>query len=212
MIEFPKCLFVTGTDTGVGKTLVSAMLVTGLKGGYWKPVQSGADCGTDTDWVREKTALPKHHFLPETYCLKGYMSPHTAAAHENVEIELDAFHPPVVDPLHHPAHYLVIEGAGGLMVPLSDKWLMLDLIKKLAAPVLLVARSGLGTINHTLLSLEKLRGSGIDVFAVVMNGPKDEENRKAIEHFGKTDVLAQIEPMDDINAGTLELAYRKYFG
>ena len=208
MADIPKRLFVAGTDTGVGKTLVSAILVAGLKGVYWKPVQSGVDHGSDSDWIREKTTLPGHHFLPEIYRLKEYLSPHAAAARENVHIELEAFHPPAIDPIHH----LVIEGAGGLMVPLSDKWLMLDLIKKLDAPVLLVARSGLGTINHTLLSLDKLRAFGIDVFAVVMNGPKDEENRKAIEHFGKADVLAQIEQMDEINAETLAAAFQKYFG
>ena len=208
MIDIPKRLIVTGTDTGVGKTLVSAILVTGLRGYYWKPVQSGTDCGCDSDWIRGKTALPKHHFFPETYCLGGYMSPHAAAARENVDIKLEVFQQPVLDSIHH----LVIEGAGGLMVPLSDKWLMLDLIKKLNAPVLLAARSGLGTINHTLLSLEKLKNSGIDVFAVVMNGPKDEGNRKAIERFGKTEVVAQIEPMDEINAETLKVAFQKYFG
>ena len=208
MADIPKRLFVAGTDTDVGKTLVSAMLVAGLKGFYWKPVQSGSDCGCDGDWIRKKTALPEHHFLPETYRLKGYLSPHAAAAAENVNIELEAFQQPCLDSMHH----LVIEGAGGLMVPLSDRWLMLDLIKKLGVPVLLVARSGLGTINHTLLSLGKLRDAGVNVFAVVMNGPKDEENRRAIEHFGKTDVLAQIEPMDDITAETLELAFQRYFG
>lgn len=208
MADFPKRLFVTGTDTGVGKTLVSAMLVSGLKGLYWKPVQSGAECGSDSDWIRKKTALPEYHFLPEIYRLKGYMSPHAAATLESVHIDLEAFKLPALDPTSH----LVIEGAGGLMVPLNDTCLMLDLIKKLSAPVLLVARSGLGTINHTLLSLEKLRNSGIDLFAVVMNGPKDEDNRKAIEHFGKTEVLAQVEPMDDINAASLAAAYGKYFG
>jgi dethiobiotin synthetase len=208
MVDIPKRLFVTGTDTGVGKTLVSAILVTGLKGIYWKPVQSGADHGSDSDWIREKTVLPGRHFLPEVYRLRGYMSPHAAATLENTYIELDAFELPALDPVCH----LVIEGAGGLMVPLSDKWLMSDLIKKLGAPVLVVARSGLGTINHTLLSLEKLRNFGIDVLGVVLNGPRDEDNRKAIEHFGKTDVLAQIEPMNDINAETLVTAYEKYFG
>ena len=208
MTDIPKRLFVAGTDTGVGKTLVSAMLVAGLKGFYWKPVQSGADHGGDSDWIREKTALPECHFLPEIFRLKEYLSPHAAAARENVHIELGAFYQPAIDPIRH----LVIEGAGGLMVPLSDKWLMVDLIKKLGAPVLLVARSGLGTINHTLLSLEKLRASGIDVLAVVMNGPRNEENRIAIEHFGRTEVLAQIELMDEINAETLAAAYLKYFG
>jgi dethiobiotin synthase len=208
MAAFPKRLFVTGTDTEVGKTLVAAMLVAGLDGYYWKPVQSGTDEGTDTQWIREKTGLPAGRFFPESYRLKGFLSPHAAAALENVRIDLSEIRMPESGPSAH----LVMEGAGGLMVPLGDRWLVIDLIKKLEAPVLLVAKSGLGTINHTLLSLEKMRGSGIDVFGVVMNGPKNESNRKAIEHFGKVKVLAQIEPMEKIDAGTLAAAFRKHFG
>lgn len=208
MIDFPKRLFVTGTDTDVGKTLVSAILMAGLKGYYWKPVQSGSDQGSDTLWIREKTALPAEHFIPETYRLRGVMSPHAAAADESVTIDFSSFQMPVLEPSVH----LIIEGAGGLMVPLNGRRLMVDLIGKLAAPVLLVARSGLGTINHTLLSLEKLRGSGMEIFGVVMNGPSDEGNRKAIEHYGNTRVLAQIEPMGEINAEKLVEAFRKYFG
>jgi len=208
MTAFPKRLFVTGTDTGVGKTLVAAMLVAGLDGHYWKPVQSGSDEGTDTAWIREKTGLPADRFLPEAYRLKGFMSPHAAAALENVEIELSGIRVPEPAPSGH----LVMEGAGGLMVPLGDRWLVVDLIKRLGAPVILVARSGLGTINHTLLSLEKLAGSNIDVLGVVMNGPKDESNRRAIENFGMVRVLAEIEPMAVINAETLRDASWKYFG
>lgn len=207
MAVFPKRLFVTGTDTGVGKTLVAAMLVAGLDGYYWKPVQSGTDEGTDTRWIREKTGLPADRFLPEAYRLKGFMSPHAAAALEDVRIDLESIRMPSPGPAAH----LVMEGAGGLLVPLGDRWLVIDLIKHLAPPVLLVARSGLGTINHTLLSLEKLKASGIEVVGVVMNGPRDESNRRAIEHFGRVKVLAQIEPMAEINAETLRDAFGKHF-
>lgn len=206
MVDFPRRLFVTGTDTGVGKTVVAAMLVAGLDGHYWKPVQSGTDEGTDTRYIREKTGLPEDRFFPEIYRLKGFMSPHAAAALENVKIDLSSIRMP------DPASHLVMEGAGGLMVPLGDRWLVIDLIKRLGAPVLLVARSGLGTINHTLLSLEKLAVSGIDVFGVVMNGPRNESNRKAIEHFGGVRVLAEIESMREINAKTLKAAFEKCFG
>jgi dethiobiotin synthase len=208
MAVFPKRLFVTGTDTEVGKTVVAAMLVAGLDGYYWKPVQSGTDEGTDTDWIRAKTGLPAERFLPETYRLRGFLSPHAAAALENMDIDLPSIRTPALDA----EEYLVMEGAGGLMVPLGDRWLMVDLIKQLGAPVLLVARSGLGTINHTLLSLEKLKASGVDVFGVVMNGPKDDDNRKAIEHFGRVRVLAQVEPMDQIDTATLKDAFVTYFG
>lgn len=208
MIDIPKRLFVAGTDTGVGKTFVSAVLLAGLKGYYWKPVQSGTDEGSDTAWIQEKTGISEGFFFPETYRLKGFLSPHTAAALENVHIDLSAFRMPDPGPLSH----LLVEGAGGLMVPLNHRHLMLDLIRKLGIPVLLVARSGLGTINHTLLSLDKLRTASVEVFGVVMNGPKDDENRKAVEHFGNTSVLAQIEPMGEISVSTLEEAFGKYFG
>ena len=208
MAAFPKQLFVTGTDTEVGKTLVAAMLVAGLDGYYWKPVQSGTDEGTDSAWIQAKTGLPSKRFLPEAYRLRGFLSPHAAAALENVEIHLSGIRKPALAA----TEYLVMEGAGGLMVPLGNRWLMVDLIKQLAAPVLLVARSGLGTINHTLLSLEKLKASGIDVFGVVMNGPRNDDNRKAIEHFGKVRVLAQIEPMEAIDAEALKAVFMKHFG
>lgn len=208
MVDFPKRLFIAGTDTGVGKTFVSAILLAGLKGYYWKPIQSGTVEGSDTLWIQEKTGAPERFFFPEAYRLKGVLSPHAAAALENVQIDFSAFQIP--DP--GPSSHLLIEGAGGLLVPLNDRYLLLDLIRKLRVPVLLVVRSGLGTINHSLLSLDKLKMEGVDVFGVVMNGPKDDENRKAIEHFGNTRVLAQIEPMEEVNAETLEKAFRKYFG
>ena len=208
MTKLPKRLFVTGTDTAVGKTLVAAMLVAGLDGHYWKPVQSGSDEGTDTEWIKEKTGLPADRFFEEAYRLKGFMSPHAAAARENVAIDFSTIRTPTLKAGSH----LVMEGAGGLMVPLGERWLVIDLIKRLKAPVILVARSTLGTINHTLLSLEKLRAEGIDIAGVVMNGPKDEGNRKAIEHFGGAQVLAEVEPMGEINFETLKGAFEKLFG
>jgi len=207
MENLPERLFVTGTDTAVGKTLVAAILVAGLDGYYWKPVQSGSDEGTDTGWVQEKTGLPADRFFREAYCLREPMSPHAAAARENVAIDVAAIRPPTLNA----GSRLVMEGAGGLMVPLDDRLLVIDLIKRLGAPVLLVARSTLGTINHTLLSLEKLRAEGIDVAGVVMNGPKNESNREAIERFGRVRVLAEVEPMKEINFGALKGAFEKFF-
>ena len=208
MVKLPERLFVTGTDTAVGKTLVAAMLVAGLDGYYWKPVQSGSDEGTDTAWIREKTGLSADRFFREAYCLKGFMSPHAAAALENVAVDLSTIRMPDLNAGSH----LVMEGAGGIMVPLGDRCLVLDMIKRLGAPVVLVSRSTLGTINHTLLSLEKLKAEGIDIVGVVMNGPKNESNRKAIEHFGKVRILAEVEPMKEINFGTLKGGFEKSFG
>lgn len=206
-IKFPAQVFITGTDTGVGKSLVSAILMSGLKGAYWKPVQSGLDGPTDTEWVREKTGLPDIHFLPETYRLTRPLSPHASAAHDGVEIDLETFKIPADLKWEH----LIIEGAGGIMVPLNREHLMLDLMKKLGSPILLVASSSLGTINHTLLSIEHLRRAGLDIMGVVMNGEKNAINRGAIEHFGKIQVLAEIEPVRAINAVSLKRVFEDHF-
>jgi len=205
--KLPSKIFITGTNTGIGKTVVSAILMAGLKGKYWKPIQSGLEETTDTDWVKENTGLPEKHFLPETYRLKRPLSPHTSAALEGVKIELEEFSLPEINDSEH----LIIEGAGGLMVPLNDRYFMIDLIKKLDIPVLLVASSALGTINHTLLSLEQMRKYNLDIAGVIMNGSKNIDNRKAIENFGKINVLAEIELMPKINSQILIDGYRDCF-
>lgn len=203
--EFPRRLFVTGTDTGVGKTIISAILVAGLWSHYWKPIQSGVDEMTDTEWVQGATGLPDTNFHRETYRLKSPLSPHTAAAIDGVRIELESFELPETP------DYLIVEGAGGIIVPLNEKEFMLDLMIRLQLPILLVVRSGLGTINHTMLSLDQLRRSGLEVFGVVMNGTKNTGNRKAIEHYGKVKVLAEIEPLPEINPEILRQTFDRNF-
>lgn len=200
-------LFVTGTDTGIGKSLVSAVLMCGLKGRYWKPVQSGLIDGTDTEWVQKVSQLPADHFFPETYRLKEPISPHASAELEGIRIDLEAFHCPEIGD----SEVLIIEGAGGIMVPLNDRYLMLDLIKKLKAPVLIVTPSRLGTINHTLLSLEQLRRHEVEVLGVVMNGPENKSNRKAIEKYGTIEVWAEIEPLPVIEPNTLNRVFNQWF-
>lgn len=206
-IQFPQTLFVTGTDTGVGKTVVSAILVAGLRAEYWKPIQSGADVGTDTAWVKDKTGFEDSFFHPEAYRLSSFLSPHAAAARENAQIDLFG----IGRPQRHHADHLIIEGAGGILVPINAHQTMADLIVKLNVPVLLVARSTLGTINHTLLSIETLRRIGIDIFGVVMNGPRNPENRAAIESFGKIRVIAEIEPIPEITSQSLSAAFQSGF-
>lgn len=205
--NFPKQLFITGTDTGIGKTVVSAILMAGLNGVYWKPVQSGLDDITDTEWIKQKTALPDSHFRPETYRLTRPLSPHTAAAHDGITIDMDAFEIPETEP----SDTLIIEGAGGIMVPLNNRHFMLDLIKKIVAPVILVSRSSLGTINHTLLSLECLKHWGLKVLGVVMNGQKNPSNREAIERYGKVKILAEIETIPMINRKSLQKTFEMCF-
>lgn len=206
-IKFPAKFFITGTDTGIGKTLVSAILMTGLDADYWKPIQSGLEGITDLEWVMEKTGLAEKHFHPETYRAQRPLSPHASTALEGIRIDLNAFHVPEIGESRH----LIIEGAGGIMVPLNERHYILDLIKYLHVPVLLVASSSLGTINHTLLSLKQLRRHEIDVFCVVMNGTQNHINREAIEYYGKVDVYGEIEPLEVINKQTLSMAFERYF-
>ncbi len=206
--DFPDRVFITGTDTGIGKTLTASILMAGLtNSGYWKPVQSGAEETTDSQWVREATGLPETRFYPETYRLKAPLSPHASAALEDVEIDMEEFWVPYLGSLER----LIVEGAGGIMVPLNEEHLMLDLMKRLNYPVILVCKSGLGTINHTLLSLEQLRNQGLDILGVVMNGEPNSSNRQAIEQHGKVKVIAEVPPLEAITPQSLEQAFTDYF-
>lgn len=206
-VEFPDRLFITGTDTGVGKTVVAAILMAGLRGIYWKPVQSGLEEITDTEWIKNKTGLPETHFHPETYRLRFPLSPHASAAHDGVRIHLEAFRVPVTAKSDH----LIIEGAGGIFVPLNEKEFMVDLMDKTGAPILLVSSTVLGTINHTLLSIDQLRRRGLKIMGVIMNGKRNESNREAIEHYGKVRILAEVEPLPVIDPGSLKRCFEELF-
>lgn len=188
-MKFPSVIFVTGTDTGVGKSFVSAILLSGLNGVYWKPIQTGEDL--DRIFVKKMTCLGDEHFLKEKYCFTQPLSPHEAAKRDNKEVVFEELRLPTA------GSHLIIEGCGGLLVPINEDYFILDLIAAWKIPVLLVARSGLGTINHTLLSLNLLRQKGLEILGVVMNGPKNEANKEAIIHFGK--VLAfELEYQNEI--------------
>lgn len=190
-------LFVTGTDTNVGKTVVCAWLLLQLDAAYWKPVQAGLDAESDSDTVRRVTGFASERFLPSAYTLREALSPHEAARREGVRIELSLLQPPEC------RHPLVIEGAGGLLVPLNEHEFMIDLMAMIGAPVILVARSGLGTINHTLLSLQALRRRGLPVAGVVLDGPPVPHNRAAIETYGEVPILAEIPPLDALTRDAL---------
>lgn len=205
-MHWPDTFFVTGTDTGIGKTLVSAILTAGLKATYWKPVQSGLEEETDTQAVRRMTGLPDTHFKPETYRLNEPLSPHASAAIDGVSIRMDAFSVPTADTRH-----LIIEGAGGVLVPLNERALIIDLMARLSVPALVVARSGLGTLNHTLLTLEALRRRDIPVMGVVMNGPQNTSNREALEHYGQTEILAELPVMNRMDPTTVRTAFEHHF-
>lgn len=184
-------VFVTGTDTDVGKTIASAILTVGLNAKYWKPIQTGTSEGCDSKFIQE--ILASDRVLPESYCFTDPLSPNHAAENEKREINfIEIEVPPNSAPL-------VIEGAGGLLVPLNDDYMMVDLIEKLGSPCILVARSGLGTLNHTLLSLDYLYKRKIPVIGVILNGPKNLQNKKSIEEFGKTQVLLELENLETLN-------------
>ena len=155
MQTLPKNIFVTGIGTGVGKTIASAVLVEALKADYWKPIQCGNLDISDTVTVKSLISNPVSKIHPEAYRLKTASSPYYAAKLEGVQIELKKCIPPVT------TRHLIIDGAGGLLVPLNDKECVADLISALRAPVVLVCKNYLGSINHTLLSIELLKQRGI---------------------------------------------------
>lgn len=190
-----KQFFVTGTDTGVGKTMLSALLCVALDGYYWKPIQTGTEEDSDSRIVAELAELPPERIIPEAYRFAPAVSPHLAARLAGVQIELGKIPLPVA--ARNSA--LIVEGAGGAMVPINERELMVDLIRHLGLPVLLAARSSLGTINHTLLSLAALRAARVEVAGVVMIGKLNAENLEAIDHFGQVRVLGEIPWMAQLN-------------
>lgn len=191
--------FITGTDTGVGKTLVAAILTWILKGCYWKPIQSGlCEDPSDLEQVKNLTELPNDHFFPSRYLLKAPLSPDQAAALEEVTLDLNQCELPQTDKT------LIVEGAGGAYVPLNDQHSMLDLMKKLSLPVIIVARGTLGTINHSLLTIEGLRQRGILIHGLVLNGPLNPANKKAIEKWGQVRTLFHVPFFDTISPSLLK--------
>ncbi len=193
-------VFVTGTDTGVGKTVVSAWLMRVLDADYWKPIQAGTEDETDTAVVQRLTGLPEVRFHESAYRLKAPLSPYEAARREGITIDLDRI------ALPESARPLVVEGAGGILVPLNDRTFMTDLMAKFGLPAVIVARAELGTINHTLLTVEALRARGLAVAGVVMNGAPNAANRRAIETFGRVQVIAEFPPLEPLDAKTLAAA------
>ena len=178
-------IFITGTGTDVGKTIISAWLCVHTNAEYWKPIQTGSEDCTDTLAINTFT---NSQTLNEAYLLKASLSPHAAAEMEGEVIDMKKIIPP--------HNSLIIEGAGGVLVPINHDHTMVDLIKKLQAPVIVIASSGLGTINHTCLTLEALRNRDIPVLGVIMNGAHNPSNKQAIEYYGKVDVLAEFPVME----------------
>jgi dethiobiotin synthetase len=188
---------ICGTDTDVGKTVVSALVVQGLGAHYWKPVQSGLEGGGDSGRLQALLQLPAARLLPEAYRLETPVSPHWAAELEGITIDPARLALPAV------AEPLVVETAGGLLVPLRRDWLQIDQIAAWGLPVLLVARSGLGTLNHTLLSVEALRQRSIPLLGLVLNGPLHPDNPGTLAALAQAPVLAQLPPLEPLTAAGL---------
>ncbi|AMR32792.1 ATP-dependent dethiobiotin synthetase BioD [Mucilaginibacter sp. PAMC 26640] len=198
-----KPIFITGIGTGIGKTLIAAIIVEKLKADYWKPIQSGDLADSDSLKVRELVSNPVSFFHPEAYRLTQPYSPHKSAKLDGITIEENKITLPDTD------NTLIIEGAGGLMVPLNDHFLIIDLIAQLAAEVILVSQNYLGSINHTLLSIELLKHRGIAVKGIIFNGEENASSEEYILSYTGITCLGRIPAIVSINkdavaeAGTL---------
>ena len=199
--------FITGTDTNVGKTVLSALLAAALDAVYWKPIQTGASEGTDRETVIRLAGIPRSRTREECYRFDPPVSPHLAAECAGVRIDLAKIQKPELEP----GTRLVAEGAGGIMVPINEKEFMIDLMRHLRLPVMVAARSTLGTINHTLLTLAQLERAGIAVTGVVLIGPENKDNRAAIERYGSRPVIGTIPPLDPIDRESLIEVFRARF-
>jgi len=198
-----KGLFVTGTDTGVGKTIAAAALMHRYRGAaplrYWKPIQTGIEIDDDTSTVRRMGACAEPEIFAEGVRLPKPVSPHLAARWAGRRIDLAELR----GTLPSGDTAWIVEGAGGLLVPINESQTMADWIACLALPVLVVARTALGTINHTLLTLEVLRTRGLRVAGVVMIGEPNADNRAAIEQYGNMPVIAEMPFLALLDPGLL---------
>ena len=184
---------IAGISTEIGKTFISSILTEVFEADYWKPVQSGALDFTDTDTVKSLISNAKTVFHPETYRLTEPMSPHAAAAIDDVEIELSNFVLPKTK------NNLIIELAGGLMVPLNDRETNLDLIKKLSLPVILVSQNYLGSINHTLLSVAVLKQQNISLKGLIFNGKQNSSSEEFILKYTGLECLGRVDFEENID-------------
>jgi dethiobiotin synthase len=200
-----KGYIVSGTDTGIGKTTVAAMLVLALDALYWKPIQSGTQDGIDRQRVQALTQLPDDRFLPERHVLSQPLSPHRAAELDGVAIEPGAMAVPAT------ARTLIVEGAGGLMVPITRRLLQIDLFAAWGLPIILCARTALGTINHTLLSIDALRARRLQLHGLIFVGDDNPDNVRTIAEFSGAPVLGHVPRLQRIDRDVLLDAFARGF-
>ncbi|UYY59435.1 dethiobiotin synthase [Sphingomonas sp. S2-65] len=200
-----RAIVVTGTDTGIGKTVFAAALTAALDATYWKPVQSGLEEGEDSDTVAQLAALPPERILPPAYRLRTPCSPHRAAEIDGVEIEPKRLQLPQIE------RQLIIEGAGGVLVPVTRTLLYADLFARWGLPTVLVARTALGTINHSLLSLEALRARGVNMLGIAFVGDANEDSEATICAIGKARRLGRLPILASLDPGRLGQAFAQNF-
>lgn len=198
-------IVVTGTDTGIGKTVFSAALAGALDAFYWKPVQAGVEEETDREAVQRLSGLSGERVLREAYRLKTPASPHLAAKIDGVTIDPHMLALPDVD------RPLVIEGAGGLMVPLAENLTYIDVMAQWATPVVLCARTTLGTINHSLLSIEALRARHVALLGVAFIGDENTESERVICKIGQARHLGRLPLLASLTHETLRAAFAQHF-
>lgn len=196
---------VTGTDTNIGKTIFSAALANALGASYWKPVQAGLEEETDSETVARLGQIPPHRIIAESWRLHTPASPHLAARLDNVRIQPELLNPPSID------GPLIIEGAGGVMVPLTETEIFADLFSRWQIPVILCARTGLGTINHTLLSLEALRQRSVSVFGVAFIGDEHMDTQYIIGTLGRVHCLGRLPLLEPLTSDALHKAFQENF-
>ena len=197
-------IVVTGTDTGIGKTIFSAALTGALQAHYWKPVQAGLDDGADRDHVARLAGVPADHILPEAYRLNTPCSPHRAAEIDGVVIDLARLALPDARPL-------VVEGAGGALVPVTRGTTYADVFAWWNLPVIVVARTALGTINHSLLTFEALRARGVAIHGVAFVGDANEDSEATICAMGDARRLGRLPMLDRLDAQSLAIAFAQGF-
>jgi dethiobiotin synthetase len=200
-----RVFVIAGTDTDVGKTVFAAALAGALGALYWKPIQAGLEGGGDPEAALNLSGLSRERILPEVYRLRTPASPHRAAEIDGIEIDVDRLALPST------SEQLVVELAGGLLVPLTRSVLQIDIVANWSAPVILCSRTALGTINHSLLSIEALRARGIAIHGIAFIGDANEDSERTICEMGRVRRLGRLPRLEPLNVSTLRAAFAASF-
>ena len=194
---------ICGTDTDIGKTLISSFFVKGLNSFYWKPIQSGIESQTDSQTIVKLAQLSKEKIIKEAYVFTKPLSPHWAAEIDQKTINFEKLRLPKVQ------GSLIVETAGGLMVPITRNFLQIDQIKQWNLPVIIVCKSSLGTLNHTLLSIESLKRRNIEILGLVVNGEKHLDNPRTLVDFSGIPLIAEFPYIEKMDSNNLDILWKE---